>query len=124
MHDDRFFINFNYFNSIVTFVYKIATKLGIQISKNCNSLRDIEDFLLSNQNKLYHLGIKHKIVRSTISHANNKRNWMIFQDLFSYLLAKNSNFSEQINSVKIIDSTPIFLNLKLFTWAEQTLRIR
>ena len=112
-----------YFKHFRSWEHFVVIFLG-QILKNCNSLRDIEDFLLSNQNQWYHLGIKHRIVRSTISHANNKRNWMIFQDLFSYLLAKNSNFSEQINPVKIIDSTPIFLNLKLFTWAERTLRIR
>ena len=112
-----------YFKSFRTWEHFVSIFLG-QILKNCNSLRDIEDFLLSNQNQWYHLGIKHKITRSTISYANNNRSWEIFFDIFKYLLAKTKNLTEPINPVKIIDSTPIFLNLNLCTWAERTLRIK
>ena len=112
-----------YFKHFRTWEHFVAIFLG-QILKNCNSLRDIEDFLLSNQNQWYHIVIKHKISRSTISYANNNRSWEIFFDIFKYLLAKTKNLSEAINPVKIIDSTPIFLNLNLCTWSERTLRIK
>ena len=112
-----------YFKTFRTWEHFVTIFLG-QILKNCNSLRDIEDFLLSNQNQWYHLGIKHKISRSTISYANNNRSWKIFFDIFKYLLTKTKELAEPINAVKIIDSTPIFLNLSLCTWAERTLRIK
>ena len=95
-----------------------------QILKNCQSLRDIEDFLLSNQNQWYHLGIRHPIARSTLSYANNTKPWEIYGDLFNYLLHKTSCNKVINNVVTIIDSTPIYLNLNLFSWAEENLRIK
>ena len=59
----------------------VAIFLG-QILENCKSLRDIEDFLLSNENQWYHLGIKHRIARSTLSYANNTKSWHIYEELF------------------------------------------
>ena len=47
-----------YFKHFRSWEHFVVIFLG-QILKNCNSLRDIEDFLLSNQNQWYHLGIKH-----------------------------------------------------------------
>ena len=58
-----------------------------QILKNCQSLRDIEDFLLSNQNQWYHLGIRHPIARSTLSYANNTKPWEIYGDF--HILRQN-----------------------------------
>ena len=115
---DKYFKHFN------TWVHFVVIFLG-QILKNCNSLRDIEDFLMVNQNEWYHLNIKAQPVRSTISYANNKRDWLVFYDLFNYLYLKRKNkacFEE--NPIKIIDSTPIYLNLNLFEWADENLRIK
>ena len=42
------------------------------------SLRDIEVCLRSLQNKLYHMGIRGKVSRSTLSDANEKRDWRIY----------------------------------------------
>lgn len=79
--------------------------------KNCNSLRDIEDFLMANQNECYHLNIKGQPVRSTISHANNKRDWL-FYDLFNYLYRKRkSKICFEENPIKIIDSIVIIAGI-------------
>ncbi len=47
------------------------------------SLRDIEACLRSLQNKLYHMGIRGKVSRSTLSDANEKRDWRIYAFLYS-----------------------------------------
>ena len=95
----------------------VAVFLG-QILKNCNSLRDIEDFLLCNKNQWHNLGIKNKISRSTLSYANKTKSYKIYEDLFYYLLRRNNKYNTNLTeSVKIIDSSPIFLNLNLFNWA-------
>ena len=44
------------------------------------SLRDIEACLRAQQNKLYHMGIRAKISRSTLAEANEKRDWRIYAD--------------------------------------------
>ena len=49
------------------------------------SLRDIETCLRAMQNKLYHIGIRSKISRSTLADANQNREWRIYAD-FSYIL--------------------------------------
>ena len=116
-HGDKYFKHFKSWEHFVVIF------LG-QILKNCNSLRDIEDFLLANQNHWYHLGISNRIARSTISYANNNRDWKIYFDLFKYILSKTHKLQQNVNPIKIIDSTPIFLNLNLFKWAERTLRIK
>ena len=49
------------------------------------SLRDITTCLLGMQNKLYHMGIRGTIARSTLADANEKRDWRIYQD-FAHVL--------------------------------------
>ena len=49
------------------------------------SLRDITACLLGMQNKLYHMGIRGNIARSTLADANEKRDWRIYQD-FAHIL--------------------------------------
>jgi len=44
------------------------------------SLRDIEACLRAHQGKLYHMGIRSKVVRSTLSAANEQRDWRIYAD--------------------------------------------
>lgn len=52
------------------------------------SLRDIEACLRAHKTKLYHLGIRGRVLRSTLADANETRNWRIYRD-FS-LLPQNS----------------------------------
>ena len=52
----------------------------------CTSLRDICLCLKAHQKNLYHLGIKQNVVHSTLSKANEKRDYRIFQDFGYYLI--------------------------------------
>jgi hypothetical protein len=52
-----------------------------------DSLRDIESCLRSMQSKLYHMGIRGRISRSTLSEANEKRDWRIYADFAQILIA-------------------------------------
>ena len=88
------------------------------------SLRDIEACLRSLQNKLYHMGIRGKVSRSTLSDANEKRDWRIYADFALVLihiarnLYINDDFGVELdNTVYALDSTTIDLCLSLFPWA-------
>jgi len=88
------------------------------------SLRDIEACLRSMQNKLYHMGIRGKISRSTLSDANERRDWRIYADFAQILihiartLYINEDFGVELdNTVYALDSTTIDLCLSLFSWA-------
>jgi len=88
------------------------------------SLRDIEACLRSMQNKLYHMGIRGKISRSTLSDANERRDWRIYADFAQVLihiargLYINDSFGVELdNTVYALDSTTIDLCLSLFPWA-------
>ncbi len=52
------------------------------------SLRDIVDCLSAQQSKLYHLGFRSAVTRSTLSYANNTRDWRIYADFAAMLLAR------------------------------------
>lgn len=90
-----------------------------------NSLRDICTCLKAHRNKLYHLGIKQYVNQSTLSRANERRNFQIFADFGNYLIqqVRPMYASEPIpnididNEVFALDSTTISLSLKLFSWA-------
>src|SRR6266851_5201212 len=88
------------------------------------SLRDIEACLRANQTKLYHLGIRGRVSRNTLAHANSVRDWRIYAD-FAQLLIKTArelyrddDFSLALEqTVYALDSTTIDLCLSLFPWA-------
>jgi len=90
-----------------------------------NSLRDICTCLKAHRKKLYHLGIKQNVNQSTLSRANEKRDWRIFADFGEYLIktvrplyANNPIPNVDIeNEVFALDSTSISLSIKLFSWA-------
>ena len=93
---------------------------------NLNSLRDICLCLKAHNNKLYHLGIKNYVSHTTLSRANEKRDWQIFSDFGYYLielvrpLYKNSavpNLSIE-NELFALDSTTISCSINLLIWAE------
>jgi hypothetical protein len=91
-----------------------------------NSLRDICLCLKAHKRKLYHLGIKQYVNQSTLSRANENRDWHIFADFGEYLIklvrplyADNPVPEVNVaNEVFALDSTTISLSIKLFTWAQ------
>jgi len=93
---------------------------------NLNSIRDICLCLKAHNNKLYHLGIRNYVNHTTLSRANEKRDWQIFADFGYYLielvrpLYKNSavpNLSIE-NELFALDSTTISCSINLLIWAE------
>jgi len=89
------------------------------------SLRDIEACLGSLQGKLYHLGFRSKVARSTLADANESRDWRIFADFAQRLIttARRLYASEPMGvaldqSLYALDSTTIDLCLSLFPWAK------
>ena len=88
------------------------------------SLRDIETCLRAHSTKLYHLGIRGGIARSTLADANETRDWRIYQDFALSLIqtartlyAQDSFGVELMHTVYALDSTTIDLCLALFPWA-------
>jgi hypothetical protein len=88
------------------------------------SLRDIEACLGSVSNKLYHMGFRSKIARSTLADANESRDWRIFADFAQVLIATARPLyaGDPIGvdldaSLYALDSTTIDLCLSLFPWA-------
>jgi hypothetical protein len=88
------------------------------------SLRDIEACLNALHSKLYHLGIRSSIARSTLADANNSRDWRIYADFAQVLIniARPLYLNEEIgvdldDVVYALDSTTIDLCLALFPWA-------
>ena len=89
------------------------------------SLRDIETCLRAQSAKLYHLGIRGGIARSTLADANERRDWRIYQDFALSLIqvarklyAQDGFGVELTNTVYALDSTTIDLCLALFPWAK------
>ena len=88
------------------------------------SLRDIEATLGANANKLYAMGLRHSVHRSTLADANDSRDWRIWSDLAALLIrrARKLYRDEDLgldltNTVYALDSTTIDLCLSLFDWA-------
>jgi len=88
------------------------------------SLRDIESCLIAFQSKLYHVGIRGSIAKSTLADANENRDWRIYADFAQVLihiarkLYANDNFGVELQeTVYALDSTTIDLCLSLFPWA-------
>jgi len=89
------------------------------------SLRDIQACLRAAQSRLYHLGIRGKISRNTLAHANQVRDWRIYADFAQLLIAKarelyaKESFGVELDhTVYALDSTTIDLCLSLFPWAQ------
>jgi hypothetical protein len=88
------------------------------------SLRDIETCLRAHSDKLYHMGIRGGIARSTLADANENRDWRIYQDFALCLIQTARKFYAQddfgvelSNTVYALDSSTIDLCLSLFPWA-------
>jgi len=88
------------------------------------SLRDIEACLRSVESKLYHMGFRGKISRSTLADANEAHDWRIYADFAQVLIgiaspmyAHESLGFDLDNTVYALDSTTIDLCLSVFPWA-------
>ena len=88
------------------------------------SLRDIEVCLSAQSAKLYHMGIRSPIKRSTLADANERRDWRIYAEFAQRLIthARKLYAEEDLgldlsNTVYALDSTTIDLCLSLFPWA-------
>ena len=88
------------------------------------SLRDIETCLSAQAAKLYHMGFRKPVRRSTLADANESRDWRIWADFAQRLIiqARSLYASEDLgleltNTVYALDSTTIDLCLSLFPWA-------
>ena len=88
------------------------------------SLRDIECCLRAMRGKLYHMGIRGKVSRSTLAYANENRDWRIYCDFAQILihearqLYSNDDFGLQLQeTVYALDATIIDLCLSVFPWA-------
>jgi hypothetical protein len=89
------------------------------------SLRDIEACLNAQSNKLYHMGIRANVSRSTLADANEKRDWRIYADFAQSLIltARRLYIDEDLGleldtTVYALDSTTIDLCLSVFPWAQ------
>jgi transposase len=88
------------------------------------SLRDIEACLGAMQGKLYHMGFRGKVARSTLADANDAHDWRIYADFAQVLIATARPLYaaepmgvELKQSLYALDSTTIDLCLTLFPWA-------
>ena len=88
------------------------------------SLRDIEASLAANASKLYAMGFRSPVKRSTLADANESRDWRIWSDLAALLIrrARKLYAGDSLdvgldNTVYALDSTTVDLCLSLFEWA-------
>jgi hypothetical protein len=88
------------------------------------SLRDIEACLRAMKPKLYHMGIRGRVSRSTLADANEKRPWQMYADFAQVLIGMarglhaHETFGLDLDqTVYALDSTTIDVCLSLFPWA-------
>ena len=111
---DKYIKKMTSWNQFVLLLYAQAT--------GKKSLRDIETGFNMHQNTWHHLGIK-TVAKSSISDANNKKSYQIFEKLFYALLeqCKDVTMNKEFkfnNPLYSFDSTTINLCLSIFDWAK------
>jgi len=89
------------------------------------SLRDIEACLRSAPTKLYHMGIRGRVSRNNLAHANQVRDWRIYADFAQVLIrAARDLYVDEAFAIELdhvvyaLDSTVVDLCLSLFPWAQ------
>jgi hypothetical protein len=89
------------------------------------SLRDIEACLGSQPSKLYGMGLRGPVAKSTLADANEQRDWRIWSTLAAVLIKRARKLYidddiglDLVNTVYALDSTTINLCLSLFPWAD------
>ncbi len=101
---------FDGYNHLVTLLFSLFAR--------CDSLREVSSGMLSQANRLSHMGIKYIARRSTLSDANKRRKSAFFADIYYSLCAEHRNFLSDSRTKKgrklnIIDSStiPLFKNI-------------
>jgi hypothetical protein len=113
---DRYVKKLTTWNQFITLLYAQAT--------GKESLRDIETGLLIQSEKWAHLGVR-SVARSSLSYANNHRDYRVYEQLFYEILgqcrdvASHKTFSFA-NPLYSLDATTIQLCLSVFEWATYT----
>jgi len=89
------------------------------------SLRDIQCCLRAMKEKLYHIGIRGNVSRSTLADANEKRDWRIYSDFALQLIEQarqlyaGEDFGLELKeTVYALDASTIDLCLSVFPWAK------
>ena len=103
-----------YYKRIPLRVHLVSLLYGV--FSYCNGLREICEGMLACEGKLAHLGLDKAPARSTLSDANNKRSYLVFETIYFKLLQQYHSFISDsrlrglsIRNLKIIDSTTIRL---------------
>lgn len=93
------------------------------------SLRDVETCLNAMRDKLYHVGFRGQVSRSTLARANERRDWRIYRDFAETLIGRARKLYAReplavalARTVYALDSTVIELCLSLFPWAHSQRR--
>lgn len=112
---DRYVKTFSTWNQLTTLLYAQAS--------GKSSLREIENGLLTQGKRIYHLGLPAKISRSTLSDANAHRDHRIYEKLFYALLGRCRDLTPKHrfrfkNPLYSLDATVIDLCLATFPWAK------
>jgi len=113
-HATRKYNGNRYYKKIPVRTHLVSLLYGV--FSYCNGLRELCEGLLGCEGKLLHLGLDKAPARSTLSDANNKRSYLIFETLYFALVKQYSSFISDsrlrglsIRNLKIIDSTTIRL---------------
>jgi len=111
---DRYVKTFTTWQQYITVLYSQITQK--------DSLRDIETGLSAHSSRWYHLGFT-GVHRSTLSDANTKRDYRIFEETFYHLLSRCKDLTPMHkfrfkNPLYTIDATTIDLCLSVFPWAK------
>lgn len=92
---------------------------------NSHSIRDIVHGMCSTTGNLHHIDVRRLPKRSTLSYANQHRNWEVFRDIYLAMYHRLSGslscpaIKFKIKSkILLLDSTVIPLSLKVFDWAK------
>jgi hypothetical protein len=103
-----------YYKTLSLRVHVVSLLYGVL--SYCNGLREMCEGLLACEGKLSHLGFDKAPARSTLSDANNKRSYLVFETIYNQLLRQYHSFISDsrlkglsIRNLKIIDSTTIRL---------------
>jgi len=112
---DRYVKTFSTWNQLTTLLYAQAS--------GKESLREIENGLLLQSSRLYHLGLPAKVPRSTLSDANTHRDARIYEQLFYKLLSRCRDLTPKHkfrfkNPLYSLDATVVDLCLAMYPWAK------
>lgn len=107
--------------------WKQLTALLYAQASGKSSLRDITNGLQLQRKRTYHLGLDEPVTRSTLSDANARRSYKIYEDLFYALLDRCRDLTPKHrfrfkNPLYSLDATMIELSLESFPWARSKSR--